>query len=314
MHDERDHSILPFAVLRCLRISTPRRTVAYLADMQTLIRLFVTCGLFACASAPPSAEPATSPAAASTATIRIDGSAGVMPLATALAREYRAIEPTTTIALGAGMGTKARVDALTQGAIDIALASHGVARAELIARGVAIHEVARVAVVFGVNAGVPVTSLTRAQVCFIYSGAVTNWSRLGGTDLAIAARMRPAAEVDADVVLTGIECLRTSLAPAVALLVEKPEEMAAALASTNGAIGMTSMPFVQASDGRIRALALDGVSPNAETVRHGRYALTRAAYLLTGARPAPAVARFLAFVRSPAGARIIVANGGVPVE
>ena len=244
----------------------------------------------------------------------MDGSAGVMPLAAALAREYRAIEPAVTIALGAGMGTKARVDALTQGTIDIALASHGIDRAELGAKGVAIHEVARVAVVFGVNAGVPATNLTRAQLCSIYSGAVTNWSRLGGMDLVIAARTRPAAEVDADVVLTAIECLRPSLAPAVALVVEKPEEMAAALASTNGAIGMTSMPFVQASDGRIRALALDGVSPSAETVGSGRYALTRASYMLTGVRPSPAVARFLAFVRSPAGARIIIANGGVPVE
>ena len=282
--------------------------------MKTFIVLSAVVSLCACARTAPLPAPESSMAASPADTIRIDGSAGVMPLATALAREYRAIEPTVTIALGAGMGTKARVDALTQGTIDIALASHGIARAELIAKGVAIHEVARVAVVFGVNAGVPVTNLTRAQVCAIYAGAVTNWSRLGGTNLAIAARTRPAAEVDADVVLTGIECLRPSLAPAVALVVEKPEEMAAALASTSGAIGMTSMPFVQGSDGRIRALALDGVSPNAETVRHGRYALTRAAYMLTGARPAPAVARFLAFVRSPAGARIIVANGGVPVE
>ena len=114
--------------------------------------------------------------------------------------------------------------------------------------------------------------------------------------------------------LTGIECLRRSLDSAVALIVEKPEDMAATLASTNGAIGMTSMPFVQGSDGRIRALALDGVSPSAVTIRTGQYLLTRASYMLTGLRPSLAVARFLAFVRSPAGARIIVANGGVPVE
>lgn len=237
-----------------------------------------------------------------------------MPLAAALAREFRTMEPAVTIALGAGMSTKARVDALTQGTIDIALASHGIARADLMAKGVAIHEVARVAVVFGVHAGVPVTNLSRQQVCAIYSGAITNWSRLGGADIRIAARTRPAAEVDADVVLGGVECLRRSLDSSVVQMIEKPEAMAAALASTAGAIGMTSMPFVQGSNGRIRALALDGVSPGAETVRTGSYALNRASYMLTGVHPSPAVARFLAFVRSPAGARVIVANGGVPVE
>ena len=282
--------------------------------MRTLLLLSAVSSLSACVRVAPLPAPAPSITTSAVATIRIDGSAGVMPLATALAREYRMLEPAVTIALGHGMGTKARVDALAQGTIDIALASHGIDRAELGAKGVVIHEVARVAVVFGVNAGVSVTNLARAQVCAIYAGDVINWSRLGGSDLAIAARTRPAAEVDADVMLTGIECLRRSLDSAVALIVEKPEDMAATLASTNGAIGMTSMPFVQGSDGRIRALALDGVSPSAVTIRTGQYPLTRASYMLTGLRPSLAVARFLAFVRSPAGARIIVANGGVPIE
>ena len=105
--------------------------------MKTFIVLSAVVSLCACARTAPLPAPESSMAASPADTIRIDGSAGVMPLATALAREYRAIEPTTTIALGAGMGTKARVDALTQGTIDIALASHGIARAELAARNVA---------------------------------------------------------------------------------------------------------------------------------------------------------------------------------
>jgi phosphate transport system substrate-binding protein len=278
--------------------------------VKPLVLLSAAAGLCACTGAPGRSAPTPAPVAA----VRIDGSAGVMPLVAALAREYRALEPAVAIEMGGGMGTKARVDALAQERIDIALASHGVVREEMASRGIAMHEIARVAVVFGVNASVPVTSLTRAQICDVYSGATTNWSRLGGPDVAIAARTRPVAEVDADVVSSGIACFKGALAPAAAMVVEKPEEMAAALATTRGAIGMTSMPFVQQSDGRIRAVALDGVTPSAESIRSGGYALSRASYLLTRATPAPAVARFLAFVRGPAGARIIIANGGVPVE
>jgi phosphate transport system substrate-binding protein len=278
--------------------------------VKLLVLLPAIAGLCACAGTPSRSAPAPAPAA----TVRIDGSAGVMPLVAALAREYRALEPSVAIEMGAGLGTKARVDALTQERIDIALASHGVVPGELAKQGIAVHEIARVAVVFGVNASVPVASLTKAQICDVYSGATTNWSRLGGPDLAIAARTRPAAEVDADVVLSGVDCFRSALAPAVAKVVEKPEQMAAELTATTGAIGMTSMPFVQSSNGRIRALALDGVTAGAESVRNGGYPLTRASYLLIRTSASPAVARFLAFVRGPAGARIIVANGGVPVE
>jgi phosphate transport system substrate-binding protein len=275
-----------------------------------LVLLSAAAGICACAGTP--GQRAPTPAAA--VTVRIDGSAGVMPLVAALAREYHAVEPAVTIEMGAGMGTKARIDALAQERIDIALASHGVAPGEMAKRGIAVLEIARVAVVFGVHAGVPVTSLTRAQVCDVYAGATTNWSRLGGPDIAIAARTRPTGEVDADVVLSGIDCFRSALAPAAAKVVEKPEEMAAELATTPGAIGMTSMPFVQHSEGRIRALALDGVTPGPESIRSGGYPLTRASFLLTRTPTSPAVARFLAFVRGPVGARIIAASGGVPVE
>lgn len=276
--------------------------------MKKLVLLAAAVVMCACAGGSNQGAPAPA------AIVRIDGSPGVMPLVAALVREYRAVDPAATIEMGAGMGTKARIEALTQGRIDIALASHGVVPAEMARQGIAVREIARVAVVFGVNESVPVAGLTRGQICDVYSGATTNWSRLGGPDLAIAARTRPAAEVDAEVVSSGVDCFRSALDPAAAKVVEKPEEMAAELTTTAGAIGMTSMPFVQQSNGRIRALALAGVAPSAETVRRGDYPLTRASYLLTRGAPSPAVARFLAFVRGPVGARTIVANGGVPVE
>ena len=171
----------------------------------------------ACAGAP---VPGASPAPA--ATLRVDGSAGVMPLVAALARDYERREPAVVIRLGGGMGTKARLDALAEGTIDVALASHGIARDDLAARGIVVHEIARVAVVFGVHASVTVAGLTSSQLCSVYSGSVTNWHSLGGPDLPIAARARPAGEVDADVVAAEIGCFRGALGSTV-VVVERPE-------------------------------------------------------------------------------------------
>ncbi len=259
------------------------------------------------------AGPGIRHAAGPPAVIRIDGSAGVMPLVAALAEEYRALEPSVSIVLGSGMASPARVDALTQGRIDVAMASHGIIPADLAMRSIAVHEIARVAVVFAAHESVPVTGLSRAQICAIYSGAVTRWSAVGGPDREIVARTRPAGEVDADVARAGIGCLGSALAASTARSIEAPGAMAADLAATPYAIGMTSMPFVLRSDGRLRALALDGVSPTAESVSRGTYALARASYLLTRKARVPAVDRFLAFIRSAAGARVITANGGIPV-
>src|SRR5688572_3169051 len=107
--------------------------------------------------------------------VAIDGSTGVTPLVAALAKAYQAQYPGTTIEIGKGLGTKARIQALADGRIDIAMASHGLNVAEIQRQGMRVHEIAKVAVVFGVNASVPVMKLSEAEVCEIYAGKARNW-------------------------------------------------------------------------------------------------------------------------------------------
>ena len=88
--------------------------------------------------------------------LMVDGSTGVMPLVAALAKAYQARNPEAMVELGKGLGTKARIEALAEGKIDIALASHGLNVEEVSRQAMTVLEIAKVAVVFGVNATVPV--------------------------------------------------------------------------------------------------------------------------------------------------------------
>jgi phosphate transport system substrate-binding protein len=91
-------------------------------------------------------------------------------------------------------------------------------------------------------------------------------------------------------------------------------DMAKELATTGGAVGMTTTTVVEQSQGKIRALSLNGVVPSAENVERKVYTLTRDSFLVTKGSPSPAVTRFVEFIRSPAGTAVIVANGAVPVK
>lgn len=250
----------------------------------------------------------------STERITIDGSTGVAPLVAALAKAYREQNPAVTVEIGKGMGTKERVKALADGRIDIAMASHGLVADELVRQGMAVQEIAKVAVVFGVNATVPVTAIAENQLCDIYSGRLANWKQLGGSDLPVAPRTRPDTEVDAEVVRQRVGCLTQLQMPEAVQVMAKSGDMARELARTAGAIGMTTTTVVEQSQARIRPLTLNGVEPSADNVRSGAYRLTRDSFLVTRAAPAPAVARFLEFVRSPEGKRVISANGAVPLD
>jgi phosphate transport system substrate-binding protein len=251
-------------------------------------------------------------AAAAQTALKIDGSTGAMPLVAALAKAYESKTSGQKIEIGGGLGTKARIDALKSAAIDVAVASHGLKVDELTKDGMAVDQIARTAVVFGVNASVPVINLSQEQICAIYSGAVSNWNAVGGPDLAIAARTRPDSEVDAEVVRGAVGCLKAVKMPESVKVMPRGGDMAKELAAAPGAIGMTSVPVVEQSGGKVKALSLDGVAPTEANVVAGKYRLVREVFLVTGANASPATKAFLDFVKSAEGASTIKANGAIP--
>ncbi len=273
---------------------------AYLASL--IIASALSFGVVAVAQAQPAER------------IVIDGSTGVTPLVAALAAAYQAQNPGTVIEIGKGMGTKARISALGDGKIDIAMASHGLNIADIERQGMRVHEIAKVAVAFGVHASVPVSNISEAQVCDIYSGKAGNWRELGGTDAAIVALTRPDSEVDTEVVRDKIACLTSLKMPAAVRVMPKAGEMAQELAATVGGIGMTTMTVIEQSQGRIKALSLQGIAPTPENVQRKSYMLTRDSFLVVRTAATPAVTRFVEFVRSPAGTKVIAANGAVAVK
>ena len=249
--------------------------------------------------------------ASAQAILKVDGSTGAMPLVAALAKAYEARTAGLRIEIGKGLGTKARIEALNAGTIDIAVASHGLNIDDLVRQGMSVEEIARTPVIFAVNSSVTIANITQAQVCSIYSGALANWKELGGAELVIAARTRPDSEVDAEVTRAGIPCLRALKMPEAVKVMERGGDMARELAAVPGAIGMSTTTVADQSGGKIRALSLDGTAPTEANVTAGTYRLVREVFLVVKASPSPAAASFVAFVKSAEGATVIKANGAI---
>jgi phosphate transport system substrate-binding protein len=243
--------------------------------------------------------------------LTIDGSTGTAPLVEALGKTFAA-QRGISVEVGKGLGTRARFEALSQGKIDIAMASHGLDLADIARRGMTAFRIAMTPVVFGVHESITAQGLSEAQICSAYEGKARNWKELGGPDLAVAPLARPESEVDMEVVRDGIGCFKSLKLPESIRLLARAGDLARALAETPGSIGMTSTTFVARSNGKIKALALNGVLADEASVVSGRYRLTRDAFLVTAKGSPDAASAFIAFVRSPQGAAVVKANGAVP--
>lgn len=246
--------------------------------------------------------------------IVLDGSSGMLPLAKALATAYQQQSSAPLVETGKGLGTGARLRALAEGTIQIALASHGIKPEDVQKGNLKVIEVAKGAIVFAVNASVPLTIITESQVCDIYSGKIRSWRPLGGSESPVAVLTRPPAEVDPEVIRAKIGCFKELKEVETAKVMARGGDMAKGLVETPHAIGMTSMTVVEQSGGKVKALTLNAVAPTAENVRSGRYFLTREFYFVIKAEPTPSIKKFLDFVLSPDGDRVILANGAVPLR
>jgi phosphate transport system substrate-binding protein len=246
--------------------------------------------------------------------IILDGSSGMLPLAKALASAYQQRSSDPQVEIGKGLGTGARLRALAEGKIQVALASHGIKPEDVQKENLKIIEVAKGAIVFAVNTSVPITNITEAQVCEAYSGKIRSWQALGGPDNPIGVLSRPPTEVDPEVIRAKVGCFKELKEIETAKLMARGGDMAKALAETPYALGMTSMTVVEQSGGKVRALTLNGIAPTAENVKSGRYFLTRDFLFVIKGEPTGAVKRFLDFVLSPEGDRVIQANGAVPLR
>ncbi len=177
---------------------------------------------------------------------------------------------------------------------------------------VVYRQLAVMPVVIAASSSVSVSSLTAAQLCGIYSGAIKSWKQVGGADVPVVPLTRNEDDSDKEALREHVGCYRTLKESGDVVVLSSGGGMVSALGARPAAIGLTSYEAVLKSQGRLKALALDGVEPNIDTVAAGKYRLVKDFAVVTKGEPQGAVKDFLEFARGSEGNRILAAGGLVP--
>lgn len=203
-------------------------------------------------------------------------------------------------------GSGSGIQAVQEGRCDIGLSSRALKADELDA-GLTETTLAYDGIAVIVNRENPVSGLTLAQVAAIYTGEVTNWSEVGGSDAEIVRIGREANSGTRD----GFETVTgTSEKCRYRQELSSNGDVITTVASNPNAIGYASLATVKDS---VRVLAIDGVEPSEETVRDGSYAVQRPFVLVTKKDTAlsDAAQRFFDYMTSGEANAILSAAGVV---
>ena len=152
-----------------------------------------------------------------------------------------------------------------------------------------------------VNARNPISSLTKAQVKALFSGAATDWKAVGGSrgpvELVTEGKdgHRPTIQFFQDSVLAGGPFGKTRE-------IELPLDDVRYVVEHAEAITFASSVFWQRGS---KLVGIDGVSPSEWSIRAGEYPLVRPLLLVSKTPPQGDAKAFFDFVLSPAGQAII---------
>ena len=231
--------------------------------------------------------------------IQIVGSTSVQPLAEELAQAFMAKNKNVKIFVQGG-GSGAGIKAAMTGTADIGNSSR-----ELTASETGIFEtvIAKDGIAIVVNKANPVTNLTMEQLQKIYSGAITNWKEVGGTDMNIQVVNREAGSgtrgAFEEIVLHPAKIQNTSNC----LVQASTGAVQQTVAITKEAIGYISLGALDKS--AVKAATIDGVECNEKNILVKIYKIQRPFLMLTKTAPTGVVKAFLDWVTGPEGQKIV---------
>lgn len=245
------------------------------------------------------------PAASVSGTVSTDGSTSMEKVIGALSESYMAANKDVTVNYNP-TGSGAGITAVQEGTCDIGLSSRALKDEEtsagLVGTTVALDGIAVI-----VNADSKVSDLTVEQIAQIFTGAITDWSEVGGDAGTISCIGREAGSGTRD----GFESITgTKDKCQYRQELTSTGDVITAVSQNPDAIGYASLAAIKDS---VKALSVDGVTPSETTVKDGSYQVQRPFVLVTveGKALSAAAQSFFDYATSADAADIIAKAGAV---
>ena len=224
---------------------------------------------------------------ASSSHIDVVGSTSVQPVAEKLVEVYKESHPDADITVQGG-GSSVGIKNANDGTADIGMSSKDVDQSE--GPNLVKHELGQDGIVMAVNPSNPVSDLTTEQLQGIFSGEITNWNEVGGSDGEI--------NVDAfESIVMGDKELKDD-----AIVQSSTEAVKQSVSQDPNAIGFVS--YAHMSDD-VKSLNVNGVAPSDATIADGTYELQRPFLFLTNGEPTGDVKEFIDWVLSDEGSKVL---------
>ncbi|MDL2260353.1 phosphate ABC transporter substrate-binding protein [Deltaproteobacteria bacterium OttesenSCG-928-K17] len=238
--------------------------------------------------------------------LNIAGGTAHIPVMTGAARKIMETSPAVKITVTGG-GSGVGVQLAGEGLVQIGNTGRPLKAGEIEKYGLVSFPFAIDGVAVAVSPKNPVKELTKAQLADIFSGRISNWKEVGGSDAAINLYMREDGSGTREVFES--KALAGGDSSSSANVVNSNGAMKTAISRDERAIGYVGIGHL---DDSIRGVVIDGMTPSQENAANDTYKITRLLYMNTKGQPDGLVKDFIDYIYSDEGAEIIKGAGYIP--
>lgn len=230
--------------------------------------------------------------------VEIVGSTSVQPVAEKLVEKYKETHPDAQINVQGG-GSSVGIKSAQDGTADIGTSSKALKKNE--SQGLTQIPLGQDGIVIAVNTKNSVDGVTSEQLKDIFSGKITNWKEVGGSDgkINVIRREDGSGTLDA---FESIVMGKDTKIKSDAVVQSSTEAVKQSVKTDENAIGFVSYAHMSSD---VKALKIDGVSPSDDTIADGSYKLQRPFLFLVKGTSNQATQDFLNFVNSREGQKVL---------
>lgn len=247
-----------------------------------------------------------------TAKIRIKGSDTMFHLTQILAEEYMKLNPYVSIYVEGG-GTALGVKSLVRGEIDICTASRNLTseEAKIMAENFGTlglsFLIAKDGLSVYLNPQNKIQSLTIDELKKIFTCEITNWKELGGDDAKIILYTR--SPNSGTFLYFKEHILEDKEYCNEAKVISTTQEIINKVSKEKYAIGYGGIGY----DGKVIHSKINGIEPTEENILNDKYPIARYLHFYTLNTPDGVVKKFINWVLSPEGQKIVREEGYIPL-